>query len=163
MAASRSFYEGTLGLHGEAAPGGYALRAGAGTQLFLLDGPGYAGRAEWPLASFQTDDLAGTVAELHDAGVELEMMGDADPFQTDERGYRRPGGHADRLVSRSRQPGHLGVPAEIGIGGRSAAQYSSDCGRLSVISNHGAFDPTKMCSPGRIAGMSSSEPIATWT
>jgi catechol 2,3-dioxygenase-like lactoylglutathione lyase family enzyme len=86
MAASRSFYEGTLGLQGEPAPGGYALQAGAETRIFLLDGTDYAGRAGWPLASFQPDDLATTVADLRERGVELEMMGDGDAFQTDERG-----------------------------------------------------------------------------
>ena len=86
MAASRTFYEETLGLEGEPAPGGYALRAGNGTRIFLLAGTSYAGQAEWPLASFQTDDLAATVTDLHERGVELELMGDGDPFQTDERG-----------------------------------------------------------------------------
>ena len=60
MEASRAFYEGTLGLDGEPAPGGYALRAGGTTRLFLLDVAAYAGRADWPLASFETDDLAAT-------------------------------------------------------------------------------------------------------
>ena len=46
---------------------------------------------------------------------------------------------------------------------RVHGQYASDCGRSSLISNHGAFDPTKMCSVGRIVGSSASEPIATWT
>ena len=86
MAASRSFYEETLGLAGEPAPGGYALQAGGGTRIFLLEGTSYAGQAEWPLASFQTDDLAATVRDLRERGVDLEMMGDGDPFQTDERG-----------------------------------------------------------------------------
>ena len=66
MKASRSFYEGTLGLKGRPAPGGYALEAGGGTRVFLLEGTSYAGQAEWPLASFQTDDLAATVADLGD-------------------------------------------------------------------------------------------------
>ena len=86
MAASRRFYEETLGLAGEPAPGGYALQAGGGTRIFLLEGTSYAGQAEWPLASFQTDDLAATVRDLRERGVDLEMMGDGDPFQTDERG-----------------------------------------------------------------------------
>ena len=58
MEASRAFYEGKLGLRGEPAPGGRVLHAGAGTRIFLLDVASYAGRAEWPLASFRTDDLA---------------------------------------------------------------------------------------------------------
>ena len=86
MAASRRFYEETLGLAGEPAPGGYALQAGGGTRIFLLEGTSYAGQAEWPLASFQTDDLAATVRDLRERGVDLEMMGDGDPYRTDERG-----------------------------------------------------------------------------
>jgi hypothetical protein len=61
MDASRAFYEDRLGLEGEPAPGGYALRAGGATRLFLLDVASYAGKADWPLASFQTHDLSATV------------------------------------------------------------------------------------------------------
>ena len=32
-----------------------------------------------------------------------------------------------------------------------------------MISNHGALEPTKMCSVGRIEGASTSDPIATCT
>jgi catechol 2,3-dioxygenase-like lactoylglutathione lyase family enzyme len=101
MARSRSFYEGRLGLEGEPAPGGYALRAGAGTEIFLLEGTDYAGRAEWPLASFQTDDLAATVADLRGRGVELELMGDGAPYQTDDRGIADLG---DILIAWLRDP-----------------------------------------------------------
>jgi catechol 2,3-dioxygenase-like lactoylglutathione lyase family enzyme len=86
METSRAFYEGTLGLEGGPAPGGHVLRAGGGTRLFLLEGTDYAGQAEWPLASFETDDLAATVADLQSGGVELEALGEGDPYQTDERG-----------------------------------------------------------------------------
>ena len=58
LAASRGFYESTLGPRGEPAPGGWVLHAGEGTRLFLLEGTSYAGQAEWPLASIRTDDLA---------------------------------------------------------------------------------------------------------
>ena len=81
MDASRAFYEGTLGLDGEPAPGGYALWAGGTTRLFLLDVAAYAGQAGWPLASFQTDDLAATVADLAGRGVQVEIMGDGDLHQ----------------------------------------------------------------------------------
>lgn len=101
MAASRSFYEGTLGLQGMPAPGGYALRTGAGSRIFLLDGTDYAGRADWPLASFQTDDLAATVADLGERGVELVLMGDGDPYRTDERGIADLG---DILIAWFRDP-----------------------------------------------------------
>jgi catechol 2,3-dioxygenase-like lactoylglutathione lyase family enzyme len=101
MGASREFYEGTLGLAGEPAPGGYALRAGGTTRLFLLDVAAYAGQANWPLASFQTDDLAATVADLTGRGVELEVMGDGDPYQTDERGIADEG---NMLIAWFRDP-----------------------------------------------------------
>jgi len=86
LAASRAFYESTLGLRGEPAPGGWVLHAGEGTRIFLLEGTSYAGRAEWPLASFRSDDLAATVADLCRRGVEMELMGEGDPYRTDERG-----------------------------------------------------------------------------
>src|SRR5439155_7870128 len=41
------------------------------------------------------------------------------------------------------------------------SRYSSDCGRASVISNHAAFEPTKMCSVGRMVGASTNDPMAT--
>src|SRR2546426_5642811 len=40
---------------------------------------------------------------------------------------------------------------------------SSNCGSSSLISNHGALEPTKMCAVGRMVGASTSEPIATCT
>jgi catechol 2,3-dioxygenase-like lactoylglutathione lyase family enzyme len=86
LAVSRRFYESTLGLRGEPAPGGWVLFAGGDTRLFLLEGTDYAGQAEWPLASFRTEDLDETVADLAERGVKLLVMGDADPFQTDQRG-----------------------------------------------------------------------------
>jgi catechol 2,3-dioxygenase-like lactoylglutathione lyase family enzyme len=101
MAASRAFYEDTLGLEGEPAPGGYALRAGGTTRLFLLEVAFYAGKAEWPLASFQTDDLAATVADLARRGVQLENMGEGDPYRTDERGIADLG---DMLIAWFRDP-----------------------------------------------------------
>ena len=101
MDVSRAFYEGTLGLEGEPAPGGYALRAGGGTRLFLLDVASYAGRADWPLASFQTEDLAATVSDLAARGVQLEIMGDGDPYRTDERGIADLG---DMLIAWFRDP-----------------------------------------------------------
>lgn len=86
LGASRAFYERTLGLPGELVPGGYVLHAGGGTQIYLLDGTQYAGRAGWPLASFRSDDLDATVGELRAKGVELVIMGEDDPYPTDERG-----------------------------------------------------------------------------
>jgi|SRR5687767_12400014 len=82
---SRRFYEKQLGFVGNYAPGGYALRGGDHNVLFLLTGTSYPGQAEWPLASFRTDDLAATVAELNARGVALEQIHD-DFAQTDARG-----------------------------------------------------------------------------
>jgi catechol 2,3-dioxygenase-like lactoylglutathione lyase family enzyme len=101
MAASRAFYEGTLGLKGEPAPGGYALLAGGGTRIFLLDVASYAGQADWPLASFRTDDLAATVEDLVARGVQLEIMGNGDPYRTDERGIADLG---EMLIAWFRDP-----------------------------------------------------------
>jgi hypothetical protein len=77
------------------------LYAGAETRLFLLDGTDYAGRAKWPLASFQTDDLAATVEKLRRSGVDLLIMGEGDPYQTDERGIADLG---DMLIAWFRDP-----------------------------------------------------------
>jgi catechol 2,3-dioxygenase-like lactoylglutathione lyase family enzyme len=86
LGASRRFYETTLGLRGESAPGGWVLFAGRDTRLFLLKATNYAGQAEWPLASFRTEDLDQTVADLAERGVKLLVMGAGDPFQTNDRG-----------------------------------------------------------------------------
>ena len=101
LAASRAFYEGALGLDGEPAPGGYVLRAGGTTRIYLLDVASYAGQAGWPLASFETDDLAATAADLVSRGVQLEVMGDGDPYRTDERGIADLG---DMLIAWFRDP-----------------------------------------------------------
>ena len=101
LAASREFYEGALGLAGEPAPGGYRLRAGDGTVIFLLAGTSYAGQAEWPLASFESSDLAESVSDLKRRGVQLLVMGDDDPYPTDERGIADLG---DILIAWFRDP-----------------------------------------------------------
>ena len=82
---SLEFYEGALGLSGEPVPAGYVLRCGGDTVIYLLKGTGYAGRAEWPLASFATDRLEEVVDALRARGVELERFDDG-PQRTDERG-----------------------------------------------------------------------------
>ena len=86
--AARAFYEGRLGLSGEATPGGYALRAGEGTSIYLLPVDASPGPAKWPLASFRVDEIAAKVDELRERGVEFMIMSQAggDPFTTDERG-----------------------------------------------------------------------------
>jgi catechol 2,3-dioxygenase-like lactoylglutathione lyase family enzyme len=85
LAASRAFYEGSLGIEGEEVPGGYLLRCGDGTTIYLLTGTSYAGRAEWPLASFRTDDIVATVEDLRRRGVPLEQISEG-PQTTDARG-----------------------------------------------------------------------------
>jgi catechol 2,3-dioxygenase-like lactoylglutathione lyase family enzyme len=86
--AARAFYEGRLGLAGDPTPGGYALRAGDGTSIYLLPVDGSPGPARWPLASFLVDDIAAKVDELRERGVEFMVMSEAsgDPFTTDARG-----------------------------------------------------------------------------
>lgn len=89
--ASRAFYEGTLGLSGEPVTGGYVVRAGGDTRIFLLTGTSYAGKAEWPLASFATDRLDQIVGELRSAGAEPLSI-EHGPQKTDERGIADMGG-----------------------------------------------------------------------
>lgn len=101
MARSRAFYEQTLGLAGEAVPGGHVLHAGDGARLYLLENAGYAGRAGWPLASFRAEDLPATVADLARRGVTLEAMDDEPPWRTDERGIADFG---DTLIAWFRDP-----------------------------------------------------------
>jgi catechol 2,3-dioxygenase-like lactoylglutathione lyase family enzyme len=101
MARSRTFYEQTLGLAGEAVPGGHVLHAGDGALLYLLHNAGYAGQAIWPLASFQAHDLPATVADLERRGVILESMDDEPPWRTDERGIADFG---DMLIAWFRDP-----------------------------------------------------------
>jgi catechol 2,3-dioxygenase-like lactoylglutathione lyase family enzyme len=86
---SRRFYEQVLGLPAEEAPGGLVMHAGGGTRLYLMTGTDYAGAAKWPLASFVSDDLRATAAELANRGITLDREGT--PFQTDERGVADAG------------------------------------------------------------------------
>lgn len=73
---SRHFYEEQLGLTGQPAPGGCALHGGEGSVAYLLEGTDYPGQADWPLASFRTEDLEATVAELTGRGIDLEQIHD---------------------------------------------------------------------------------------
>ena len=102
MAASRAFYEGTLGLDGEPAPGGYVLRAGGTTRIYLLNVASYAGQAGWPLASFQTDDLAATVADLVSRGRPARGDGRRRPIPDRRAWNRRP--RRDMLIAWFRDP-----------------------------------------------------------
>ena len=87
---SLTFYVGALGLTGEAVPGGYALFCGGGTILFLLPGTGFAGRAVWPVATFETTRLDEILELLADLGVKLDSI-PSGPQQTDERGIAHLG------------------------------------------------------------------------
>ncbi len=73
------------------------------------------------------------------------------------RPLRRPG-HPRGRRARPHRRGDPPAPTAL-----SLQPNASNCGRSSVISNHGAFDPTKICRDGRIAGASTSVPIATCT
>ena len=82
---ARSFYEGQLGLTGEATPGGWVVHADNGTALYLLAGDPAAGSASWPVASFRVDDVHATVRGFRDHGV--PFLGPDDlPFTLDENG-----------------------------------------------------------------------------
>jgi catechol 2,3-dioxygenase-like lactoylglutathione lyase family enzyme len=82
---SLDFYQGVLGLPGESVPGGFSLHCGGDTTIFLLAGTTYAGRAEWPLASFATDRLESVVDDLREHGVAMEQFPNGE-YKTDERG-----------------------------------------------------------------------------
>src|SRR4051812_41927879 len=79
---AKRFYEQTLGLAGEPAPGGHRLQAGEGTVLYLLPSTDYPGQAG-PLASFRTGDLAAVTSDLRARGVGLAHFSDG-PQRTDE-------------------------------------------------------------------------------
>lgn len=64
-----AFYEGKLGLSGEAVPGGYALHCGRQTTMYLVTDTSHHGSASWPLASFQTDRFDDILDELRETGV----------------------------------------------------------------------------------------------
>jgi catechol 2,3-dioxygenase-like lactoylglutathione lyase family enzyme len=71
--ASVAFDCTALGLDGESAPGGFALRAGGDTRVYLLPSTDYPGQADWPLASFQVADIDFAVADLRRRGVRTEV------------------------------------------------------------------------------------------
>jgi hypothetical protein len=85
LSRSRHFYEGQLGFVGQPAPGGWALRCGGDSYAFLLESTDYPGKAAWPLASFRTDDLDASVADLIERGITLEQIHDG-ATETDGRG-----------------------------------------------------------------------------
>jgi catechol 2,3-dioxygenase-like lactoylglutathione lyase family enzyme len=82
---ARGFYEGRLGLSGEATPGGWLLRAAHGTVAYLLAEIADAGTASWPVASFRVGDVPATVRALRAGGVPF-LGPDELPFTLDEDG-----------------------------------------------------------------------------
>ena len=91
---AREFYEGRLGLTGEATPGGWLLRGDGGSVAYLLPGISDAGSASWPVASFRVDDVRATVRDLRAHGVsflgpdDLPFTLDADGISADTSGLR---------------------------------------------------------------------------
>jgi hypothetical protein len=97
------------------------------------------------LASFRADDLAATLAALRTAGGELEMMGDDDPYQTDERGIADPESMSRWYIvsqrwrgklwaSRARSPRWIAGSENAPLKGRSACA-SSGRNDNSVLGN----------------------------
>ena len=92
LARAREFYEGRLGLIGEATPGGWLLRGDGGSVAYLLPGISDAGSASWPVASFHVDDIRATVRDLRARGVsflgpdDLPFTLDADGISADTSG-----------------------------------------------------------------------------
>ena len=82
LSRARDFYEGALGLSGQETPGGWVIRAEAGSRLFLLPEVSDAGSATWPVASFQVADVREKVRELKDRGVPF-LSDDDLPFDLD--------------------------------------------------------------------------------
>jgi catechol 2,3-dioxygenase-like lactoylglutathione lyase family enzyme len=80
---AREFYEGQLGLAGEATPGGWLVRGDGGSVAYLLPGISDAGSASWPVAS--VDDVRATVRSLRARGVSFLGPGDL-PFALDADG-----------------------------------------------------------------------------
>jgi catechol 2,3-dioxygenase-like lactoylglutathione lyase family enzyme len=64
LSRAREFYEGALGLAGAETPGGWPVRADAGTVIYLLPDVPDAGSASWPVASYRVGDLRTTVRSL---------------------------------------------------------------------------------------------------
>ena len=101
---SLAFYTGTLGIPGGEVPGGYALFCGGGSILFLLSGTDYAGIAEWPVATFETDRLDDILDLLSDREVPLDSI-PAGPQRTDARGIAHLG--TTRIVWMRDPDGHV--------------------------------------------------------
>jgi catechol 2,3-dioxygenase-like lactoylglutathione lyase family enzyme len=82
---AREFYEGKLGLTGEATPGGWLVRGDDGTVIYLLPGISDAGSAGWPVASFRVADARASVRNFRSRGVTFLGRDDL-PFELDHDG-----------------------------------------------------------------------------
>jgi hypothetical protein len=68
---ARACCEDQLGLAGTQTPGGWMVRADAGTVCHLLPSVPDAGSASWPVAGFRVDDVHAKVRELRSRGGPL--------------------------------------------------------------------------------------------
>ncbi len=92
MERAVGFYEGVLGLTGEASPdGGRDYRCGGGTGLHVYPSA-HAQASGATVAGWEVDDLDALVDELIDKGAAFEQYGE--PFSTDARGVARFDGGA---------------------------------------------------------------------
>src|SRR5262245_10134992 len=82
---ARRFYEDQLGLSGEQTPGGWLIKADAGTVCYLLPDVEKAGSVDWPVASFRVENVHEAVRALRSRRV--RFLGPDDlPFTLDEDG-----------------------------------------------------------------------------
>jgi hypothetical protein len=80
---ARASYEDQLGLVGAQTPGGWMVRADAGTVCHLLPSVPEAGSASWPVAGLRVADGHAEVRELRSRGV--PFLGPDDlPFPLDD-------------------------------------------------------------------------------
>jgi catechol 2,3-dioxygenase-like lactoylglutathione lyase family enzyme len=86
LSRAKSFYEGKLGLKGEAAPeeGAIIYQCAEGSGLYVYEQPQTAGKGAHTLAAWTVPNLEQVVDELTANGVEFEHYDD--PFKTDAKG-----------------------------------------------------------------------------
>jgi catechol 2,3-dioxygenase-like lactoylglutathione lyase family enzyme len=84
---ARAFYEGQLGLSGEAhgQDGSYVYACGAGTALHVYPSAEHAGKGPATVATWLVDDVEGMVEDLGSNGVAFEHH-DEPLLKTDSRG-----------------------------------------------------------------------------
>jgi catechol 2,3-dioxygenase-like lactoylglutathione lyase family enzyme len=86
---AQEFYGGTLGLQPapETDPGGVLYACGGGTQLLVYTS-GYAGTNQATAASWQVDDLEGTIADLKSKGITFEQYDNIPGLERDGEIHR---------------------------------------------------------------------------